>query len=56
MQAAQTCAPMPASMGALADALPKPERIVLPKQSHFATHTAPEQFTLALRRFLQEHK
>jgi pimeloyl-ACP methyl ester carboxylesterase len=55
MQGGETWAPVPASMDALAAALPKATRVVLSGQSHFATHTAPELFARALRGFLQEH-
>lgn len=55
MQGSQTWPPMPATMAALADALPKADRMVLPGQSHFATHTAPHLFADTLRRFLRTH-
>ncbi len=54
IQGAQTWAPMPATMDALADALPKADRVVLHGQSHFATHTAPDMFAAAVRRHLGE--
>ncbi|GAB1690404.1 alpha/beta hydrolase [Krasilnikovia sp. M28-CT-15] len=56
MQGGQTWAPMPATMDALADALPGAARTVLPGQSHFAPHTAPEMFAEALCRFLREQQ
>lgn len=56
MQGAETWAPMPATMEALAGALPKLTRAVWPGQSHFATHTAPELFAETLRRFLRAHE
>jgi pimeloyl-ACP methyl ester carboxylesterase len=52
MQGGKTWAPMPSTMDALADALPKATRVVLPGQSHFATHTGPDLFAAALREFL----
>lgn len=55
MQGADTWAPMPAAMDALAEVLPKVTRAVWPGQSHFATHTAPELFAETLRRFLRDH-
>ncbi len=54
IQGSDTWAPMPATMDALAGVLPGAARAVLPGQSHFATHTAPEMFAEALRRFLDE--
>jgi pimeloyl-ACP methyl ester carboxylesterase len=56
MQGADTWAPMPATMDALADALPKVTRAVWQGQSHFATHTAPALFAETLRRFLHDHE
>lgn len=55
IQGGETWAPMPATMNALADVLPKATRVVLPGQSHFATHTAPELVAAALREFLLTH-
>jgi pimeloyl-ACP methyl ester carboxylesterase len=55
MQGSDTWAPMPATMDALADVLPKVDRAVLAGQSHFATHTAPGLFADTLRRFLRAH-
>ncbi|MFG1607242.1 alpha/beta fold hydrolase [Actinoplanes sp. NPDC049265] len=52
MQGGDTWAPMPATMDALAAAIPKATRVVLPGQSHFATHTAPELFAAELTKFL----
>lgn len=52
MQGGDTWAPMPATMDALAEALPAAERVVLAGQAHFATHTAPAEFAAGLRRFL----
>lgn len=54
MQGGDTWAPMPATMDALADALPEVRRAVWQGQSHFATHTAPELFAETLRRFLSD--
>ncbi|MFI7545327.1 alpha/beta fold hydrolase [Actinoplanes sp. NPDC049599] len=54
MQGSDTWAPMPATMDALAAALPKAERVVLAGQSHFATHTAPGLFAGVVRRFLEQ--
>jgi pimeloyl-ACP methyl ester carboxylesterase len=47
---------MPATMDALAGALPEVTSVVWPGQSHFATHTAPALFAETLRRFLHEQK
>jgi pimeloyl-ACP methyl ester carboxylesterase len=55
LQGSDTWAPMPATMESLAEAMPSAARVVLPGQSHFATHTAPEMFAEALRKFLNEH-
>jgi pimeloyl-ACP methyl ester carboxylesterase len=55
MQGGDTWAPMPATMDALAGALPEVTRVVWPGQSHFATHTAPALFAGTLRRFLHDH-
>jgi pimeloyl-ACP methyl ester carboxylesterase len=55
LQGGETWAPMPAAMNSLADALPEAHRVVLPGQSHFATHTAPELVAAALREFLRTH-
>jgi pimeloyl-ACP methyl ester carboxylesterase len=55
MQGSDTWAPMPASMDALADALPGAGRAVLTGQAHFATHTAPALFAETLRTFLRTH-
>lgn len=49
VQGGDTWAPMPATMDALASALPHASRVVLAGQSHFATHTAPSLFAGALR-------
>jgi pimeloyl-ACP methyl ester carboxylesterase len=56
IQGSDTWAPMPATMAALADALPKAARVVLPGQSHFATHTAPALFAEAVRRRLHKRE
>lgn len=55
MQGSDTWAPMPATMKALADALPGADRAVLTGQAHFATHTAPALFAQTLRTFLGAH-
>jgi pimeloyl-ACP methyl ester carboxylesterase len=55
LQGTETWAPMPATMEALAEALPKATRVRLTGQSHFATHTAPDLFAEALGQFLTEH-
>jgi pimeloyl-ACP methyl ester carboxylesterase len=55
LQGSDTWAPMPATMDALAGSLPKATRAVLPGQSHFATHTAPELFADTVRRFATLH-
>ena len=55
MQGSDTWPPMPATMDALADALPGAARVVLPGQSHFASHTAPEMFADAVRAFLTDN-
>ncbi|GLY99292.1 hypothetical protein Acsp02_65450 [Actinoplanes sp. NBRC 103695] len=52
MQGGETWAPMPATMDALAAAMPAATRVVLPGQMHFATHTAPELVTAELAKFL----
>jgi site-specific recombinase XerD len=56
MQGAETWAPLPATMDALAGALPRVDRAVLLGQSHFATDTAPQLFADTLRRFLRDHQ
>lgn len=56
MQGADTWAPMPATMDALAGTLPRVSRAVWRGQSHFATHTARELFAETLRRFLNDHQ
>jgi hypothetical protein len=48
MQGAETWPPIPASMDALAAALPSATRTILPGQSDFATHTAPALFAAAV--------
>jgi len=55
LHGSDTWAPMPATMAALANALPGARRTVLPGQTHFAPHTAPGLFAQALRAFLDEH-
>jgi pimeloyl-ACP methyl ester carboxylesterase len=52
LHGSDTWAPMPATMKALADALPGADRAVLTGQAHFATHTAPALFAQTLRSFL----
>jgi pimeloyl-ACP methyl ester carboxylesterase len=52
VQGSDTWSPMPATMQALADALPQASRVTLAGQSHFATHTAPDLFAGAVRAFL----
>ncbi len=54
LQGDQTWAPVPATVDALADALPTAARVVLPGQSHFAPHAAPQMFATALREFLRD--
>ncbi|GIE82438.1 hypothetical protein Aph02nite_83880 [Actinoplanes philippinensis] len=53
MQGADTWDPMPATMDALAEALPTARRVIWPGQSHFATMTAPGLVADALRDFWQ---
>jgi pimeloyl-ACP methyl ester carboxylesterase len=53
LQGSDTWDPMPATMDALAAVLPTASRTVLPGQSHFASHTAPELFAGAVRTFLR---
>jgi pimeloyl-ACP methyl ester carboxylesterase len=55
MHGSDTWAPMPATMNALAGALPGADRAVLTGQAHFATHTAPALFAQTLRTFLGAH-
>ncbi len=52
MQGSETWAPMPATVDALAAALPNVTRAVLTGQSHFATHTAPTVYAGHLLTFL----
>jgi pimeloyl-ACP methyl ester carboxylesterase len=52
MQGSATWAPMPETMDALAAALPRVTRAMLAGQAHFATHTAPAEFSAAVERFL----
>ena len=47
-----TWEPMPATMQALAAAVPNAEHVRLAGQSHFATHTAPQQFADAVISYL----
>jgi pimeloyl-ACP methyl ester carboxylesterase len=47
-----TWAPMPATMDALAAAMPSAQHVRLAGQSHFVTHTAPEQFADAVLSYL----
>ena len=56
IQGEQTWAPLPATMDTLAGALPAAARVVLPGQSHFATHTGPDLFAEALRGFLHDRR
>jgi pimeloyl-ACP methyl ester carboxylesterase len=51
MQGADTWEPMPATMDALAGAMPHARRISWPGQSHFVTMTAPALVADALREF-----
>jgi pimeloyl-ACP methyl ester carboxylesterase len=46
--------PMPATMRALAAAAPIAKHMVLAGQSHFATHTAPQQFADAVLSYLSD--
>ncbi len=55
LRGSETWTPMPETMGALAAAMPSAVRTVLPGQSHFATHAAPDLFAEALGGFLLEH-
>jgi pimeloyl-ACP methyl ester carboxylesterase len=55
MHGSDTWSPMPETMAALAAVLPHATRATLDGQDHFATHTAPEQWTAPLRRFLAEN-
>jgi pimeloyl-ACP methyl ester carboxylesterase len=48
LSGADTWEPMPDTMRALAHALPSAEHVRLAGQSHFATHTAPQQFADAV--------
>jgi pimeloyl-ACP methyl ester carboxylesterase len=51
MQGSDTWPPMPETMDVLALAMPNADRLVLPGQSHFATHTAPALFAESVRDF-----
>lgn len=52
MQGEESWEPIPETMTALRQVLPESTRhVVLPGQSHFATHTAPGQFAAVLRSF-----
>jgi pimeloyl-ACP methyl ester carboxylesterase len=55
MQGADTWDPMPATMDALAAALPRAERTVWPDQMHFASSTDPDLVAVTLREFLRRH-
>jgi pimeloyl-ACP methyl ester carboxylesterase len=55
MRGSDTWSPMPETMDALAAVLPHADRATLDGLDHFATHTAPEVWTGALRRFLEDH-
>jgi hypothetical protein len=46
---------MPATMAALAEALPRAERVTWSEQMHFASGTAPELVADTLRDFLRRH-
>ncbi|MFC7533054.1 alpha/beta fold hydrolase [Actinoplanes sp. GCM10030250] len=52
IQGSETWSPMPETMDALGAAMPFASRVVLPGQSHFATHTAPEMFAEVVRQSL----
>jgi pimeloyl-ACP methyl ester carboxylesterase len=54
MGGADSWDPIPATMDALAQAMPAARRVVWPGQSHFATMTAPDLVAGALRRFFAE--
>jgi pimeloyl-ACP methyl ester carboxylesterase len=54
LNGADTWDPMPATMDALAAALPSARRITWPGQSHFAPSTAPQLMAEALRTFFAE--
>jgi pimeloyl-ACP methyl ester carboxylesterase len=53
LSGADTWEPMPETMRALAEALPSAEHVRLAGQSHFATHTAPQQLADSLLPFLR---
>ena len=55
MQGSDTRDPMPATMAALAEALPRAERVTWSEQMHFASGTAPELVADTLRDFLRRH-
>ncbi|GAA0252705.1 alpha/beta hydrolase [Cryptosporangium japonicum] len=52
LQGGESWEPIPSTMDALAAVLPAAERVVFPGHLHFATHTAPDLFADAVRRFL----
>jgi pimeloyl-ACP methyl ester carboxylesterase len=54
MSGADTWEPMPATMDALAAAMPGARRVVWPGQSHFVTMTGPDLVAEALRGFFTE--
>lgn len=54
MGGADSWDPIPATMDALARAMPTARRVVWPGQAHFATMTAPGLVADALRRFFTE--
>ncbi|MEV4811821.1 alpha/beta fold hydrolase [Micromonospora avicenniae] len=54
MQGADTWEPMPTTMNALAEALPRARRIIWQGQSHFVTMTAPDLVANALRAFFAD--
>ncbi len=56
MQGADSWAPMPATMDALAAALRGVERVIWHGQMHFATMTAPGLVADTLRPFLRRHE
>lgn len=49
VQGGDTWTPMPATMDALAAAIPRASRVILDGHAHFASHTAPGRFAEALR-------
>ncbi|MCM3887589.1 alpha/beta fold hydrolase [Frankia sp. R82] len=53
---ADSWAPLPETMNALAQALPQAQQVVLPGQNHFVTATAPGLVADAVRGFLDRHR